>query len=450
MSNKIITDVLILIEHKARELESAVLLKYFLEKYGLKVVVDSIKFHKEDVVLKYIPSIAIVPWAYSNKEMNLFRNFNRFKNKNKTTILNMHHEQISNDGSDQFIIPKEDAKKTIHVSWGENYTQKLIEAGCRNDAIIQCGNPKLDFYKSDLIRLSKTREELSNDYNIDSSKKWIIFIANSFHLLSESQISNNISKGVDIIDQISTSIDNRKDFFNFASDYLEKNNDSIFIYRPHPSYAHLDKDTKEIKEMCSKFNNFRCISENSIRDWIINVDVAMSFHSTSVIECAVTNTPFYLFRTRELSPNKDYKFFPDYKYKITDRTDFINAINNLNEFSFNEFINDINEYIDLNIKEYSSQIIADKIVGIYKENSSSEYVDFKMDIYLKVQSVRWLKKLIFFLSKKDRIKQAMLKVNDIRLFNLLYEGDDYLDSSDLMFIEKRINSVLEYNKGKIN
>ena len=102
-------DVLILIEHKSRELESASLIKFFLEKKGFTVIIDSIKFHKESVVLKYKPKIAIVPWVYSNKELDLFRNFNRFGPD--TIIVNMHHEQISNDGSDAFIVPKDDAKK---------------------------------------------------------------------------------------------------------------------------------------------------------------------------------------------------------------------------------------------------------------------------------------------------------------------------------------------------
>lgn len=441
MSSKIETDVLILIEHKARELETAVLLKYFLEKNGLKVIIDSIKFHKESIVLKYKPEIAIVPWAYSNKEVDLFRNFNRFGNN--TIIVNMHHEQISNDGSDAFIVPREDAKKTMHVSWGNNYTQKLLDVNCKSDSIIQCGNPRLDFYKHSLRKLSKSKEELSKMYNLDNSKKWILFIANSFHLLSENQININLAKGVDIEEQISVSIDNRNAFLKYANEYLEENDDSIFIYRPHPSYAHLDKETPEITELCKINKNFRCISENSIRDWIINSDICMSFHSTSVIECAVANTPFYLFRITELSSEKDYRFFNNYKYKIEDRKGFINSIKAIDNFSFADFNVSIREYIDLNINTYASESIVDELVKILSlQNLNKESIQFKMGPYIKALSFSWLKKLLYSLCKISILKKIMLNTNDIRFFNLYYEGDDYLTKSDIKNIEDKLNKIL--------
>lgn len=71
------TDVLILIEHVARELEIANQLMNLFAERGKKVIIDSIKFNKELKVIKYRADIIIVPWAYSNKEMNLFNNFKR-------------------------------------------------------------------------------------------------------------------------------------------------------------------------------------------------------------------------------------------------------------------------------------------------------------------------------------------------------------------------------------
>lgn len=439
MAKKI--DVLILIEHKAREIESAVLLKHFFENKGYYVVVDSIKFHKESVVLKYRPKVAIVPWAYSNKEVDLFRSFNRFGNR--TIILNMHHEQISNDSSDAFIVPKDDAKKIIHVSWGSNYTKKLLQAKCKASSIIQCGNPRLDFYKSNLQKISVEKTMLSRKYDLDSSKKWILFIANSFHLLSETQINTNVSKGVDIKEQISSSVINRNDFLKFTSEYLKDYDDTIFIYRPHPSYAHIDQETTEIKELTKKQSNFRCISKNSIRDWIINVDLAISFHSTSVIECAVADIPFYLFRTEELPIDKDYRFFNNYKYLIKDYHDFLNAIRDGEDFSYASFNETIKEYIDLNNDRYSAEIIANKSLELLNEMKEEiEYVDFSLYHYIKTIFLCWAKKIVYYFSKMKIIRDWLGKTGDIRYFNLLYEGDDHFDQSDIASIEEKLSKIL--------
>ena len=50
-------DVLIIIEHKVRELESACLLKYEFEKKGYSVVIDGIYPNKESLPFKYFSII---------------------------------------------------------------------------------------------------------------------------------------------------------------------------------------------------------------------------------------------------------------------------------------------------------------------------------------------------------------------------------------------------------
>lgn len=441
MKNTQKCDVLILIEHVARELESAMLIKYFLQKKGYDVIVDSIKFHKEAVVLKYSPNIVIVPWAYTNTEMNLFRSF--LKNNKKVLILNMHHEQLSNEGSDSFIIPQEDAKEVLHLSWGLDFSNKLLENGCKKETIIQCGNPRLDFYKKDLVKISETKESLAKKYNLDKSKRWVVFIANSFHLLTPAQIKVNLDKGVDIKEQIETSKISRNDFLQYADRYLAENDDVEIIYRPHPSFAHLEKERKEIKELEEKYKNFNCISKNSIRDWIINCDLSISFHSTSIIESCIANKEFYLIRTKKLNKDKDYKFFRDYEFCIKDYSDFYKAIKKDQEFNYDKFIKDTKSSIDLNLDRYSAKVLVDQIDEIYRNNDKN-YTDIEFNKKDHMNNVRYkvIKKVIYKLSKFKFVKNYMTSKNDIRLFNLLYEGDDYFTKDDLNRLENKIEDIL--------
>lgn len=434
-------EVLILIEHVARELESAVLLKYFMEKKGYKVIIDSIKFHKESKVLKYNPDIIVVPWAYSNKEVDLFRSF--LKKNKKVIILNMHHEQLSNEGSDSFIIPQDDAKKILHLSWGSKFSRKLIENGCEEYTIIQVGNPRLDFYKKELIQISNQRNELSKIHKLDENKKWVLFIANSFHLLTPSQIKINLDKGVDIEDQIESSIKNREEFLDYVDRYLSENNDVEFIYRPHPSFAHIDESREEIKRLEEKYENFRCISKGSIRDWIINSELSISFHSTSIIECCISGNEFYLMRSFNLKEEKDYKFFRNYKYSIKNYDDFEMAIKGSNSFSYDEFKKDIQDEIDLNIDVYSCKLIAEKIDYMHS-NIDKYYTDirFKYSCHIKVLLYSWIKKVIYMFSKIKPIENYMIRKNDIRLYNLLYKGNDYFELKDINKIQEKIEKII--------
>lgn len=434
--------VLILIEHVARELESAVLMKYFFEKKSYKVIIDSIKFHKEKVVLKYNPDIIIVPWAYTNKEVDLFRSF-RKKNK-KVIILNMHHEQISNDGSDSFIIPQQDAKEILHLSWGNNFTDKLLMNRCSSDTILTCGNPRLDFYKKDLIRISDTKFNIAKKYNLDENKKWVLFIANSFHLWTEEQIRVNLDKGVDIEEQLICSINNRKDFLKYIDKYLTENDDVEVIYRPHPSFAHIEENLEEINNISKKHQNFKCISKHSIRDWILNCDLSISFHSTSVIESCVANKEFYLMRSYELSKDKDYRFFNNYEYVIRNYDDLYNAIKSKNKFDYTNFIKEMEEYISLNLNEYSSEKLVEYIDCMYKdiENYYTK-IDFKITSHIKNYGYCLIKNLIFIFGKISSVKKYLLNKNDLRLFNLFYQGDDYFTQEDINKIQYYIESALK-------
>lgn len=433
-------DVLILIEHRARELESAVLLKYFFEKKGYNVIIDSIKFHKESIVLKYKPKIAIVPWGYSNKEMNLFRNFNR---KNSTILFNMHHEQLSNEGSQAFIIPRDEAKKTLHLSWGDDYTNKLLDAQCNSKSIVQVGNPRLDFYKGKLKNISSNREELAKEFNIDQNKKWLLFIANAFHLWTPEQINENISKGVDVKEQIECSIHNRKEFLEYVRKYLDENDDVIFIYRPHPSFVYLENQDLEIKDMLNKYQNFRCISEKSIRDWIVNVDTTLSFHSTAVIECAAADIPFYLMRPYKLNEDKDYSFFKDFEYVIKDYQGFEQMLITKKGMDYSKFKNQLKSFVDLTQLEYSSKLIVDRVDKIYKADGDIEGVTFEYINYIKTRVVAEMKKLVYLASKNKWVKEKLLKTQDIRFYNLLFEGDDYFSQEEISELHKRITVIFE-------
>lgn len=448
MFKRIEVDVLILIEHVAREMETAVLMKHKFEELGYSVIIDSIKFHKESIIFKYKPKIAVLPWAYSNHEIDLFRNFKFMRKNDKIIMINMHHEQISNDGSDEFIIPKEDAVKVLHVSWGNNFTKKLIESKVERENIIECGNPKLDFYKEELRNFNKNRETLSKEYNIDNDKKWVIFIANSFHLLTDEQIKINMSKGVDLLEQVEISIKNRKDFLNYVEMYLQNNSDTIFIYRPHPSFAHVDVEEEDIVMLSKKYKNFKCISGDSIRNWIINCDIAISFHSTAVIECSVSNTPFYLFRTNKLSEDKDYKFFKNYPNVIENYSEFNKIISNSSEFSFESFNKEIKEFMDLSTKKMASYSIVEYLD--YKFKNIEDYEDnivFKTKSFIKSCLFKYIKQFIFLLSKVKLIERYLLKKNDLRIFNLLYSGDDYFNEEYINNFEKDIKVVLD--KGRV-
>ena len=172
-------DVLILLESKERELEGACLLKEELKSRGYIVLVKSVYPHKESLPFKYNAKIVITPWAYNNNDMKLFTCF--YKNGN-TKILNLHHEQYSGNNSENACLPKQQAKEIFHISWGEEFTKELLKTGCERKKICQSGNIRLDFFRKEFRSMSKNKNELAKEFGIDSNKKWVLFLANGYHL----------------------------------------------------------------------------------------------------------------------------------------------------------------------------------------------------------------------------------------------------------------------------
>lgn len=423
------TDVLILIEHVARELETANQLMNLFAERGKKVIIDSIKFNKELKVIKYRADIIIVPWAYSNKEMNLFNNFKRFGEK--CIILNMHNEQLSNEGSYNFILPEGNAVDTFHVSWGKDFTNRLLKIGVKKDKILEVGNPKLDFYHNLADDKSKIKHNLSLKYELSESKKWVLYIANSFHLLSDKQIKINETKGVDIKSQIESGTKNRKIFLTFIEEYLQNNDDIEIIYRGHPSFSHLENEDTDLIRIKAKSSKFHCISNESINSWITCSDICYSFHSTAYFECIMSNTPFYLTRIEPLDQNSDYPFFKDYKHTIHSINELKDSMTEHRAAKEN-FYRDIEicDYIKINTEKSACEQIVEKLLFIESKYNNGNNVDTRKLVFNfeKTRIIAILKLFASKILKINFLKTIARNSKDIRIFNLLDEGNDYFET----------------------
>ena len=145
---KKLVDVIILIEHKNRELGSAKLIKQNLEKLNIQTEIIPIFYKQGFAMLKYSPKLIITPWSYSNHEIDLIRGFKGGLPNNTFNILNLHHEQISFRDSKEFMIPSGDAVNTYHISWGKYFKNILVENSVSSNLIRTTGSIRLEILKN--------------------------------------------------------------------------------------------------------------------------------------------------------------------------------------------------------------------------------------------------------------------------------------------------------------
>lgn len=295
-------DFIILYEHRARELENAVLLAMMLEKKGYKVAIEyrwsaRILFQRADVI--------ITPYLYQDKTVIdfLFQPFCHFKK-----VINMQYEQVFLKKNEDTLgdLPKNSAVHAAHISWGKNTTERYRKVGISSDNIFEIGHISIDLNMPKYRRNFLDRKTLSENLSIPIEKKWLLFIS-SFSCVGLTKTEYEKWKKQTISVEYFTDISYESqpiilDYFErLASDHPEL----MIIYRPHPHEA----SCKRLSELQEKFANFRVIMKYSIRQWIAVSDYISTWCSTSLVDVLYAKKPCAIIRPIPFSKDYDYNIF---------------------------------------------------------------------------------------------------------------------------------------------
>lgn len=284
-------NIIIFYQHKVRELEACrVLTKRLVSKSEVnKVEIFQIDF-QWDLACSWAKKngldVVVMPWLYMQKNYVLLHPF--LKQNPKLVIINLHHEQISNQAYEKLLLPKGEHCKngTYHFVWGSFFKEKLIENGVKPDLIYETGNIRLDVLKDEKKHLSK--QEVAPKYQLDPSKKWILYAENRgwVYKVTQAFIDEYINNGISLDDlkrnrKVCTqSLElTYKEFDELPDNFFDE---FELIYRPHPG------TTSPITS-----GKVKVISERSIGDWLECIDCLLVWDSTSAYEAEVANVPVF-------------------------------------------------------------------------------------------------------------------------------------------------------------
>lgn len=296
-------DVIILYEHKNREIESAVLLKYELMRRGYKVRILNVyrikKIRDYNINAKVIVNFCL----YGDIELHRYI-YEFFGNKNK--VLNLQWEQVYSDKKTyKKRIPSGNAKNAVHICWGKNQYDLLRANGCKNAMLT--GPVHMDFLKPAFRNWYLEREELFSRYGIDSSKKTLLFISSftTFYKTDEQMEYMQRFFSYDVFKFRELSINSRNTILSWFERLAKENSDVNIIYRPHP--GELSDD--QIKRICKENPNIYCISELSVKQWICACDVLLNWLSTAGVEAFFAGKSELFLRPFALESSMEYDMF---------------------------------------------------------------------------------------------------------------------------------------------
>lgn len=270
-------DFLIYYESKTRELECDCLLENELKRRGYSVEIVS-EFSAKRTFLD--PKVLIVPYLYGNDDID---RFNRFWKRDKRGIVNLQYEQVLSKKviESGFHIPKDFAQNATHICWGQKTYDRLSSFIYNKSLLPVTGHMGMDLNRKELSNCLFSKRKLGDATGIDCNKNWHLFIS-SFVIdsLSEKELERLKEKGSEVEQFYMISADSKKKTLVWLEDALRAYPDTIIIYRPHPAEA----VTRELLDMVQKYDNFVCIKDYSIREWIAVVDTMSTWFSTSVVD----------------------------------------------------------------------------------------------------------------------------------------------------------------------
>ncbi len=366
-------DFVLFYECTERELQNAYLLKAELNKRGHNLYICDpfymINITKEK--LKFTPDAILTPYLYEDGQLMIFKEI--FDTKIKR-IVNLQYEQILTKGHNEigFHIPKGLNRNAIHLCWGKKWYDNMVKNGVPKENCIITGSMNVDMDRERFNSVFKKRDEIAMEYDLDTNKKWIIFLS-SFAMVNLSEMRkkyNAIRFGNDRINErIEVDTTSRNIILEWIEKYIS-DNECEFIYRPHPAEA-LDKKIYSIQE---NNKNFHIIKNDSVRSWIKVCDKIHTWISTSIVDiyfmkknCSILR-PIPIAEWMHNGLTNDGNFITDYEgFKQFNDND------NITKFPIDENLILENFYIDK--EKYAYELICDVLEDIVIKDTKMNFYD---------------------------------------------------------------------------
>lgn len=316
-------DVLILVEHVARELDVSCAVKYLMAKrFGLHVEIASIlEVHGfQKTIARYQPRVVALPFFYAATDLGPQKVLQAWP---QAVLVNLAYEQIFTKINQAYKAPKDDLtrKNVLHQAWGKFYASYLEEYGVPRLNIFTNGNPFYALYQPPYNAYFVSRAELAQRYKLDPNKRWV-FVPENYGaaFYGEEKLKDYVKNG-------QPDAYSYRDFamasFKEAIKWWQQGTSTPeveMIIRPRPATPRgVFVDT--CREALGKAPDMHIIKEGTVREWILASDIVMSSYSTTLIEAAVANKPIYMIEPIH---------FPDYVQ--ADWYDLVPQIETLQKF----------------------------------------------------------------------------------------------------------------------
>ncbi len=280
-------DFLILYEHVVREYESLLLLQAELQKRGYTAEIRQLLDRKK---LRYFtykkPKVVVGSCMYDNEAINshVYNNVGVCQK-----VVNLHWEQMLSDTQEEeaWFNFNGNAKKCVHVCWGEETAKRLQAHGVDKKNTPVTGAVMMDFLRVQFSGYYLGKKELCEKYGLSPKKRLLLYISSfGYASMDEAEVRElSDMAGTDFTEFAHVNRESMAETLSWFDRYLSENPDVELVYRRHPS----EWNSKELLSLEKKHKGFHVIFEDSVKQWITAADSIFIWMSSAVAEVYFAN-----------------------------------------------------------------------------------------------------------------------------------------------------------------
>lgn len=281
--------VIIFIEHVARELDQACLLRALgEERGGPEVEVVSLLDDLESTLRGRSAPAVFLPYFYSARD---FRVRDLLALAPDAVCYNLGFEHLFFPGQEALKAPADRAARegVIHLAASQTYRDFLLRRGVPAGHVRRTGAPGLAMLRAPLNGYFTPRDELAARHGLNSSRRWI-FIPENYGaaFFDDRKIEAMVRGGFRREEAL--------EYREFAARSLARAREAWLrlageegvevILRPRPATTHRAfRERLEEGASCLP-PALHVIKEGTTRDWLLASDLVISSYSTTLIEAA--------------------------------------------------------------------------------------------------------------------------------------------------------------------
>jgi hypothetical protein len=292
-------DVLLFIEHAARELDVACILKCLLARHhGITLEMASLHYDLHRALCSRPPRAVAVPFFSFADDANLRRIVQAFPS---SRLVNLAYEQLLGAGNASWKKPGDAIARNhvLHLASGDSFQDFLGRHGVAAERAPIVGSLPLALYRSPYrAAVDRRRDELARRHGLDADIPWIFFPENySAAFLSDRELRDRVRRGFPAEQAVAYRDYAERSLTEVARWCYSASRAAVaeIILRPRPGVS-FEKFRGFIERRLGPLpqDSLHLIRDATVREWNLAADIVVTSYSSTAVEAALADKPVYL------------------------------------------------------------------------------------------------------------------------------------------------------------